>query len=659
MSTPLPAPDRHMLRRHIADLGLAALDQTYRRFAADPVAATSWTRAQFRAYHGDLHESLGGPLHARTVSRGEGPGFRYENVLFESHPGWEVNATLYLPATGEGPFPPVVVSVGHSGKQFVNYQFPCHYFARAGFAAIIFDPPGMAGEKQPGNDHFDDGVRCHLTGDTSGRYFVGDTLRAMDYLATRADIDIRHGFACTGVSGGGHSSIYAALLDDRVTAVAPSCCVTRMGSIMYERNYSCCPETMMQGRLRDGLDDAHLLGAIAPRPLLLLYGQGDEVFHAEDTRQAAADVRTYYAAQGAAEQFSAFEDTCGHAYTLAQAREFCLWLQRVWQLPAGALPSDDPKDYALLPVESISCHPNQQVNMRSLTRRRADDLAAQHAAPTVERLRAQAQLDPATPAPQPVALNAGQRTWFHDWREWVFASEPGITVPVSTVTCPDATATLWHLDPAGRLTLAQRGGLLMQAIGHLDRNGPQANLLAADLRGWGETAPATSPYENVSWGSPDRTLGYVGISLDAAVETGRIRDAWQLQRTWPVQPRTVLHAVGAAGPVALHLAALTRAFSAVVLHDAPASYADLLATAELAWPHDLILPGVLRHYDLPLLATTTGCPVHWLNPRDGAGQPLPADECARRHRPGVHWHHGVDADAHLALLRKLLYTNLP
>lgn len=656
MNATLPPPDRHMLRRRLADLGRAALDQTYRRFATDPFAATQWTRAQFRAYHGDLRASLSGPLNARTVSRGKGPGFRYENVLFESHPGWEVNATLYLPAAGNGPFPPVVVPVGHSGKQFVNYQFPCHYFARAGFAAIIFDPPGMAGEKQPGNDHFDDGVRCHLTGDTSGRYFVGDVLRAMDYLATRADIDSRHGFACTGVSGGGHSSIFAALLDDRVTAIAPSCCVTQNRSLVFERSYSSCPETMMQGRLRDGLDDAHLLGAIAPRPLLLMYGQGDEVFLAEDTREAAANAKAYYTAQGATASFSAFEDTCGHAYTLAQAREFSVWLRRVWQLPAVTLPSDDPKDYALLPAEALHCHPDKQVNMISLTRRRAAALARHHAPPDPTQLQTLAGIDATQPVPEPVALNAGQRTWFHDWREWVFASEPGIAVPVSTVLCPGAAATLWHFDPAGRLNLAQRGGLLMQAIGHLDRNGPQANLLAADLRGWGETTPAASPYENVSWGSPDRTLGYIGIALDAAVETGRIRDAWQLQRASPVPPRTVLHAVGAAGPVALHLAALTRAFSAVVLHDAPASYADLLATEELAWPHDLILPGVLQHYDLPLLATTTGCQVHWLNPRDGAGRPLSADECARRHQPGVHWHHGVDADAHLARLRQLLYA---
>ena len=266
-----------MVRRQLIAKGTAVFAANQARTQRDPIAAAAWTQAQFRSYYGDLREFIRGPLNARIVGRGEGNGFRYENVLFESHPGWEVNATVYLPLTFDQPCPAVVVPVGHSGKQFESYQLPCQYFARAGFVAITFDPPGVAGEKQPGNDHFYDGVRCHLTGDTSSRYFVGDVLRAMDYLEKRDEVDPSHGFACTGVSGGGHSSIFAGLLDDRVTAVAPSCCMAPQRSLVLERSYSSCPETLMPGRLRDGLDDSDLLCALAPRPVLLMAGQGDEV----------------------------------------------------------------------------------------------------------------------------------------------------------------------------------------------------------------------------------------------------------------------------------------------------------------------------------------------------------------------------------------------
>ena len=46
--------------------------------------------------------------------------------------------------------------------------------------AVLFDPPGQASEKQTGNDHFIDGVRCYLVGETSSRYFVADALRCID-----------------------------------------------------------------------------------------------------------------------------------------------------------------------------------------------------------------------------------------------------------------------------------------------------------------------------------------------------------------------------------------------------------------------------------------------------------------------------------------------
>ncbi len=187
----------------------------------------------------------------------------------------------------------------------------------------------------------------------------------------------------------------------------------------------------------------------------------------------------------------------------------------------------------------------------------------------------------------------------------------------------------------------------MEAIGHLDRPGSKASLIAADLRGWGETAPEFAPFENVSWGGPDRFAAYIGASLG---------DAWLLRRALPTNTRTVLHAIGAAGPVALHLAALARSFSAVILHDAPGSYEDLLNTEAMNWPHDIILPGVLQHYDLPILAETAGCPVYWLNPRDGAGQPLSREECARRTHDNLHWHFDAKPADHLAMLRELLYA---
>ena len=106
-----------------------------------------------RESHGPLPVgAASAPLECREVSRFEKNGYRIENHLFTSFPGWEVNATVYRPSDFDPPFPAIVVPVGHSGKQFESYQLPCQFFARCGFLTITFDPPGQLSEKQPGND---------------------------------------------------------------------------------------------------------------------------------------------------------------------------------------------------------------------------------------------------------------------------------------------------------------------------------------------------------------------------------------------------------------------------------------------------------------------------------------------------------------------------
>jgi pimeloyl-ACP methyl ester carboxylesterase len=198
-------------------------------------------------------------------------------------------------------------------------------------------------------------------------------------------------------------------------------------------------------------------------------------------------------------------------------------------------------------------------------------------------------------------------------------SEEGLVVPVTEVDPGAEAPALWHFDDGGRWRLIARNGPLMEVIGHLDLTAPRAALVTADLRGWGETAMAPAPYEAVSWGGPDRFAAYVGAALGDAPAAARVRDAWQLARALPPRGRTVLSACGAAGPVALHLAALWPGrFAAVVLRDAPASYAALLETEDFIWPHDVVLPGVLRHYDLPDLIAAAGCPVYEFNARGGA-----------------------------------------
>ncbi|MHB1319512.1 MAG: alpha/beta hydrolase [Anaerolineae bacterium] len=636
---------REMLREHIIARSLVHMaDAAARRetaLASGAIAGYRKTiRAAVRGFYGGL--PAGRDLEPPTVtlvSSFTHDDFRIENVLFDTYPGWQVNATVYIPTEVSPPLPAVVVPVGHSSKRGESYQLPCQLFARSGFVAISFDPPGQAGEKQPGNDHFNDGVRDYLLGETSSRYFVADALRCIDYLATRDDVSLGRGVAMTGVSGGGTTTTFAALLDERITVIGPSCCVTPLGDLDISQCYSGCPETHPFGRYALGIDEVDLLCAAAPVPCLLMAGEKDEVFRIADTQHLAELVRRFYAGAGAEDRFSFFTDSGGHAYSLAQAREFVAfarhWL-RSDESEARPTPSGPSGDtLRLLPDEELRCNPRTDVTMRTLAIADADRLSLSwdRSPQTVRRAAAEIVGFDRMVSGQQASVDGPFPVWSHDWRAVMLRPEPGIELPATLLLarsgCP--APALLHIDDNGRHRFLHRQGLLTTAVGFLNEDGNARHLLTADLRGWGDTAPAMYPYEMAGWGSVDRYLAYASAALGDPVLAMRVRDAlfalgWLRTRPEVDARRIVLSASGMGSVVALHAAALDGAVAGVVTWGGLSSFRSLIAAETYPWPADAFLPRVLQHYDLPDLAAAADCPVHLFSLRDGVGQPAPMEE---------------------------------
>lgn len=636
---------RDMLRQHLIARGLEAMARAAaRRRAAleggDLAAYRESIRSAVHGFYGALPVGAqGSPLRARSISRFEKDGYRLENVLFESFPGWEVNATVYVPTACAPPFPAVVIPVGHSGKQFASYQLPAQLFARCGYLAVLFDPPGQAGEKQPGNDHFVDGVRCYLVGETSSRYFVADALRCIDYLETRADVDLSRGVAMTGVSGGGTTTMLATLLDPRIVVAGPSCCLSPLAALDITQCYAGCPETHMASRYAVGIDEVDLLCAASPTPILLMAGELDEVFHIADTRQLAEEAAAFYARAGAAERFAFFVDAGGHAYSLAQARRFVRFLDR-WLRgePDRPLPDWPDAAFALDPYDELRCWPRQDVHMHALTAARARELEAERAvarrSPASVRQAARELVGPSPAAPQAVAGEPFP-VWTHVWQSLLLRPEPGIELPATFLyPARSAAPALLYLDDRGRHVALYRQGPLARAIGFLEQDRPGLAALAVDLRGWGDSMPAMYPYEMAGWGGLDRYVAYASAALGDPVMAMRARDALAALAYLRTRPeveaqRVVVCGRGLGGIVALHVAACDERVRGVIVWESLVSFRSLLEAETYPWPADAFWPGVLLRYDLSELAEALACPVHILGPRDGAGNPLAEAELAR------------------------------
>ncbi len=144
-----------MLRQHVISRSLGAMTEAAARrqeslASGDIGGYRAVIRAAVRGFYGALPVgSDAEPVQATEVSRFDKAGYRLENVLFDSFPGWQVNATVYVPLDFAPPFPAVVIPVGHSGKQFDNYQLPAQFFARCGYLAVLLRSAGSGEREAP------------------------------------------------------------------------------------------------------------------------------------------------------------------------------------------------------------------------------------------------------------------------------------------------------------------------------------------------------------------------------------------------------------------------------------------------------------------------------------------------------------------------------
>jgi len=280
-----------------------------------------------------MSELIGGlpemraPLNAKVTGAFERPGYRVENLVFESLPGFRVTANLYVPTRGEGPFPAVLGVAGHSdnGKASATYQHAWISLVRRGYVVLAYDPPGQ-GERieyfdpelgrsrlTPGvNEHISAGIQCLLTGTSIARYFIWDGIRAFDYLLTRKEVDPKR-VAVAGNSGGGTQAAYLAVFEPRLAAVVSSCYITRWQELMDGPGPQDA-EQIFPGFLKGGFDFVDFIRAFAPKPFLITSAVRD-FFPIAGARATFEAARSHYQSMDAPGRVSFFEYDDTHGWS--------------------------------------------------------------------------------------------------------------------------------------------------------------------------------------------------------------------------------------------------------------------------------------------------------------------------------------------------------
>jgi len=220
---PAPAPAAELLalqahfegvisRRHNTQFqGITAVAQWEQR-----KAATRRTLEQMLWHDMRWPET---PPHATITHTEQRAAYRLENIILETASKVFLTANLYLPREGKGPFPVVLYQCGHAAKHL--YARHGAWFAAHGIAALVMDNIEM-GEVEFTHH----GVYAQAWFHWYSRGFsplaveLLNAKRAVDYLASRSDMDPKR-IGATGRSGGGMTTFFLAALDERIAASAP------------------------------------------------------------------------------------------------------------------------------------------------------------------------------------------------------------------------------------------------------------------------------------------------------------------------------------------------------------------------------------------------------------------------------------------------------
>ena len=267
--------------RRLAELS-AMQTETAVRARIEKIRSTVW-----RLIGGPFEKTPLKPQIIGTIDRG---AYRIEKVIFESRPEVFVTANLYAPNRQRPPYPGIIHPLGHAenGKASYTYQYVSQTLARKGYMVLPFDPFGQGERLQyldarsgkslygPTGEHDQAGRPMLLLGSQFAEYRVWDSIRALDYLLSRPEVDPER-IGCMGQSGGGTMTMYLAPLEPRIKVAVES-----DGNSENVAGSSYAPlgavddaEQNLAGSLPEGLDRGDLLLAFAPKPLLILYSRTD------------------------------------------------------------------------------------------------------------------------------------------------------------------------------------------------------------------------------------------------------------------------------------------------------------------------------------------------------------------------------------------------
>jgi cephalosporin-C deacetylase-like acetyl esterase len=546
------------------------------------------------------------PPPATVTHREQHPGYTVENLVLETAPRLFSTANLYIPKAAP-PFPVILYQCGHANKNLFKRHGA--WFAANGIAVLVMDNIEMGEIEFTHHGVYSRGwFHWYSRGFSPLAVELLNARRAIDYLATRPDLD-RTRIGATGRSGGGMATFFLAALDSRIKASAPvSGTLSTTGWIKHRLSMAHCDCQYPVNSY--GLLYSEIGALTAPRTQLLANADADRGFPMDAFNEMVSKMREIYRLYKADDALRTAVTPGGHADTEAiRLPVYSFFLKEFLGIDTPVMtegPVDEP------PPEQLICFRNGLPIDERLTRidedlipmrmtRVGPEGARRHlkAAELTNTLRAEVfRYFPDTPAPlrpewSEAAISQNRRI-----QKVTFTSFDGLRVR-ATYSLPA------HATPAVRLPailiVDHRKGIPVWGNEQpLERNqwGDRAVLIVETLdRG------SRALEQNLRSFSDDDVLHHMkrqamvaGTTLESMQLYEVVRSLDLIRSLSEVDPaRITIVGKGEDGVNGMYAALLDGNASRVILQSPPASHVQ--------GPHYL---GVLRYTDIPETAAVLG-----------------------------------------------------
>ncbi|WP_166819803.1 HEAT repeat domain-containing protein [Thalassoroseus pseudoceratinae] len=550
---------------------------------------------------------------------------RVEKILFESRPNHHVTAVLYLPKTGDAPYPAVLIACGHSktGKGAEYNQRLGILLAKNGMAAMCYDPIGQGERSQvaeedghPANlssvtEHFLSGVGAILTGTNTAQYRIWDGMRSLDYLASRDDIDATR-LGCTGCSGGGTLTSYLMALDDRILCAAPACYITTLEGLIETLGPQ-DSEQNIYGQIEFGMEQTDYVLMRAPKPTLIC-STTDDYFGIEGAWDTFRQAKRFYGRLGRPERVNLVETAGKHGITQTGRETIVRWMKR-WLADVDEDVADP--GFNVWPVEALHCTPKGEVLLLDgertvfdlnedlakqdrTSREEFDNKPPESARATIRKIAGVRRIEQ-LPTPKTRTLGLGKHGEI-EFRRLTMEVGDGVTLPI---------LRLVPSKPNGRRVLllgVEKQSAKIERLKTEAEDGTE--VWAVDLRGIGElrTKSAKDLYGDWKAFFMAYLLGeaFVGQQTEDVLQCLRV-----MQQGLPAESKVEIVVDGHARVAALHTAALEPNMCRLQPFREPLpSWTEILDQPQLPGQLATTIHGVLEYYDLDDLKRLAGLKPH-------------------------------------------------